>query len=205
MVLRHLANDEDKQRLTLTLARTGSADWREVTAHHGLRMADMHLRYSTSYALLADSANLDGQMLVAISVHSLDQFAQTHFCPDLSGLRPCSILEIDRLWFSKRVCLQRILKGALVLSGLLCIDALVIYSLIAPDNYTEELKPFEPATEAIPITCERGDAQWVLGMALRGPALQCAISAAMRNGVVASPGLASIHFTDESNECGCYS
>lgn len=195
MELRLVSTDTDKLRLARFKSSISPRRFREVTAHSGVDMPGVHEQYGRSYALFESDVNENPEHLVGgFSVHSLDAFAQSYSEPTLRGLSPSNVFEIGEMWFITRYKLRSLLKAILILSGLAQLEGLLVYPILAPQNWTLEFSEFQRVTD--PLRSGHKQDVWVQGMLLNAEDLRIAIRHAMREGFDVHSGLNHISFVD---------
>jgi hypothetical protein len=195
MVL-HLVSTEAERAMFVRAAQRAGRQNRgaEITLSPGASMADLHLYYGRAYMLLDDGVSQERTPIAGFAFHSLDQFAQSHPDPALGHLGPGGVFEIGHLWCATRHKLQPLLKGLLILSGLLQIDALLIYPAMTPRDYTGEFQSFRRVTKPISVPSRDDAAVWVQGMLLQADDLRIAAGQAMDHGFEIHAGFESIEF-----------
>ncbi len=175
MELRQLTSEAERELFAHHLEsarRTRGAGFVETKRS---RVGEAHLRYSQLYALYDEHSETPDEMLGGCTVHDLGSFPQSFPKPDLSHLPPWSVLEFGELWSRAKGAGRLSQRGALILSGLLQAEALVVYPICKPWDLTRGYKGvFEPAAEPVPWPYARtldGSAVWVQPMVLAGPQL----------------------------------
>jgi hypothetical protein len=192
----HLVSTEAEQsafaRAALRAARQNCGA--EITLSPGATMADLHAHFSRAYMLLDDGPHAEHIPIAGFALHSLSEFAQSHPEPALSHLCPGNVFEIGHLWCTRNK-LRPLLKGLLILSGLLQFDALLIYPVMTPRDYTAEFKTFRRVTKPIAVSSrDKAATVWIQGMLLEADDLRVAASQAMGHGFKIQAGFQSIEF-----------
>jgi len=197
MELRLVSTDAEKARIAQVKSVASRGRYREFTAHTGASMPRVYDEYGRLYALFDSSDKMVPEDLMGgFAVHSLDEFAQSHSDPILTGLSLSKVFEIDELWILKRDKIQPLLRGILILAGLSQLEGLLVYPTIIPNNSTVEFATFHRVTD--PLRSGKQRDVWVQGMLLHTERLRLAVAEAMAPGFEVHPGLTCIRFMEDT-------
>ncbi|MGH7948799.1 MAG: hypothetical protein ACREQF_06220, partial [Candidatus Binataceae bacterium] len=142
-------------------------------------VGEVHLRYGQLYALFDETSETPSEMLGGFAMHDLGRFPQSYPKPDLTHLTPRSVIEYGELWSRAKGAGRLAQRGALVLSGLLQAQALLVYPICKPWDLTGGYNGvFEPTCDPVAWPYARtlgGETVWVQPMVLSGARLQQAV------------------------------
>jgi hypothetical protein len=179
MELRLLISEAEREVFTRHLddaRKTRNAGFAETKRS---RVGEVHLRYCQLYALFDETSETPSEMLGGFAMHDLGSLPQSYPKPDLTHLPARSVIEYGELWSRAKGAGRVSQRGALVLSGLLQTQALLVYPICKPWDLTGGYNGvFEPACEPVAWPYARtldGGTIWVQPMVLTGMHLQQAV------------------------------
>jgi hypothetical protein len=140
------------------------------------RVGEVHLKYGQLYALYDENGPMPGEMLGGFVMHDVGSFPQSFPKPDLSHLAPWSILEFGELWSRAKGAGLLSQRGAVIVTGLLQAQAMLVYPICKPWDLTGGYNGlFEKVCEPVEWPYVRtidGGPIWVQPMTLAGVKLQ---------------------------------
>jgi len=132
MELRQLTTERERrifaERMEEARAEQG-AHFRETGRS---KVGKIHLEYGLPYGLFEHDDDLPEQMMSGLVMHDLASFPQTYPQPDLTHLPPRSVIEGGELWSFARGAGLLAQHGAIILAGLMQVQALLVYPTLKP-------------------------------------------------------------------------
>jgi hypothetical protein len=175
---------ELRQLTTASERRIFGERMEEARAKRGARFREtrrsnvgkIHLEYGLAYGLFEHDDDPPEQMMSGFVMHDLASFPQSYPQPDLSHLPARSVIEGGELWsFAKGAGLLA-QRGAIILLGLMQVQAFLVYPTAKPWDQTTPYVNFNFVKAGDPIVwpyCETTDGGkvWVQPMVLEGEPL----------------------------------
>src|ERR1039457_817890 len=176
MELRQLTSERERrifgERMEEARAKLG-ARYREARRSN---VGKIHLECGLLSGLVEHDDGLPEEMMSGLVMHDLASFPQSFPRPDLSHLPARSVIEGGELWsFAKGAGLLA-QRGALILAGLMQVQALLVYPTIKPNDQSGGYARSNFVKAGDPIAwpyCETTDGGeiWAQPMVLEGEAL----------------------------------
>ena len=199
MELRQLTTERERgifsERMKEARAKRG-AGFRERQRSN---LAKIHFEYGLLYGLLEHDDDLPEQMMSGLVMHDLASYPQSYPQPDLSHLPARSVIEGGELWsFAKGAGLLA-QHGAIILAGLMQVQALLVYPIVKPSDQTASyarsnfVKAGDPIAWPWGETTDGGEV-WVQAMVLEGEALANVVEAVFGRGFTTSDSMRRIRF-----------
>jgi hypothetical protein len=176
MELRLLSSEAEREVFTQHLEAARKTRNVGFTEAKRSRVGEVHLRYGQLYALYDEASECPDEMLGGFVMHDVGSFPQSFPKPDLSHLPPWSILEFGELWSRAKGAGLLCQRSAVVLTGLLQGQAMLVYPICKPWDLTGGYNGlFEKACDPVEWPYVRtldGGPIWVQPMVLDGVNLQ---------------------------------
>jgi hypothetical protein len=199
MELRQLTSESERrifgERMEEARAKLG-ARYRETRRS---KVGKIHLEYGLLYGLFEHDDGLPEEMMSGLVMHDLASFPQSFPRPDLSHLPARSVIEGGELWsFAKGAGLLA-QRGALILAGLMQVQALLVYPTIKPNDQSGGYARSNFVKAGDPIAwpyCETTDGGeiWAQPMVLEGEALAKVLNDVFALGFTTSDSMRQIRF-----------
>lgn len=141
------------------------------------RIGQIHLMFGDLYALFANDNEPAERMIGGFIVHDLGAIPQSHPKPELSHLRPSSVIEGGELWSLSSGVFRIARRLAPVVAGIKRAQAVLVYPMVKPIDLTglhRELnfvEACEPVRWPWVETLEGGEV-WTQPLILQGEALE---------------------------------
>jgi len=199
MELRQLTTERERrifaERMEAARAEQG-AHFRETGRS---KVGKIHLEYGLPYGLFEHDDDLPEQMMSGLVMHDLASFPQTYPPPDLTHLPPRSVIEGGELWSFARGAGLLAQHGAIILAGLMQVQALLVYPTLKPCDQSGAYVRSNFAKTGDPFVwpyCETTDGGqiWVQPMVLEGEALAKLVHDVFAGGFTTSDSLRRIRF-----------
>jgi hypothetical protein len=162
-------------------------------------LAKIHLEYGLLYGLFEHDDDPPEQMMSGFVMHDVASYPQSYTRPDLSHLPARSVFEGGELWsFAKGAGLLA-QHGALIVAGLMQVQALLVYPIVKPSDQSGPyarsnfVKAGDPIAWPYGETTDGGDV-WVQPMVLEGEALANVVEAVFGRGFTTSDSMRRIRF-----------
>jgi hypothetical protein len=141
------------------------------------RLGQIHLMFGDLYALFENENDPAERMVGGFIVHDLGSIPQSHPKPDLSHLRPSSVIEGSELWSLSSGVFRMARRLAPVVAGIMRAKAVLVYPMVRPVDLTgphRELN-FVDACEPVIwpwVETLDGSEMWSQPLILQGAALE---------------------------------
>ena len=198
---------ELRQLTTASERRIFGERMEEARAKRGARFREtrrsnvgkIHLEYGLLYGLFEHDDDLPEQMMSGLVMHDLASFPQSYPRPDLSHLPARSVIEGGELWSFARGAGLLAQRGAIILAGLMQVQALLVYPTFKPSDQTVSYARSNFAKAGEPIVwpyCETIDSGEILvqPMVLEGEALAKLVNDVFAIGFATSDSMRRIRF-----------
>ena len=177
MELRKLVDDRERQIFAECLAQARKTRGQGFRDAARSKLGCAHIAYGDLYALFENDDGPAERMVGGFIVHDLATLPQSFPKPDLSHLRPESVIEGSELWSLSTGTGRAAGLAAAAVAGLLQAKAILVYPIVKPMDLTARYshfnfaKPCEPVLWPYVETLD-GDEIWIQPMLLEGPALE---------------------------------
>lgn len=180
MELRQLTTLHERQVFARCLAEARATRGLGFRESPRSRVGEVHLRFGDVYALFEGEREPAERMKAGFSVHDLGTLPQSYPKPDLSHLRPESVLEGGELWSLSPGAGRVARLAAAAVAGIMQARAIVLYAIAKPvdithfyaeDNFVNVGEPVRwPYAQTV-----TGAEIWVQPMMLEGGRLEAYI------------------------------
>ncbi len=185
MELRLLTAEADRKLFSAALAESRSTKGARFTESARSRQSDIAIAFGRLYGLFDETA-AHPRLLGGFSIHSLEEFSQSHPYPNLIHLPPDRVFEAGQLWAISPGAALSLRLGSMILLSLFRAEALIIYPIVGPRNvstlYSKEYRRVGPPFPLPFARTASGEEVWVQAMVLDGEELRQQIDLAAEHG-----------------------
>lgn len=177
MQLRQMITDSERQIFGRCLEKaraTRGVGFKEAARS---RLGRLHLIFGDLYALFENESDPTERMVGGFIVHDLATIPQSHPKPDLSHLRPSSIIEGGELWSLSRGIFRVARRLAPAIAGIMRAEAVLVYPMLRPVDLTGPHRELHFVDACEPVrwpwleTVDGGEI-WSQPLILQGAALE---------------------------------
>lgn len=177
MELRQMITDEEREIFGQCLERARATRGVGFKETRRSRLGDVHLAFGDLYALFENEKAPTERMVGGFIVHDLGTIPQSHPKPDLSYLRPSSIIEGGELWSLSSGVFRIARRLAPVIAGVRRAEAVLVYPMLRPVDLTRPHRELNFVDACEPVRwpwLETVDGQeiWSQPLILQGAALE---------------------------------
>ena len=136
MQLRQMISGSERQTFGQCLEKaraTRGVGFRETARS---RLGQIHLMFGDLYGLFENEDDPAERMAGGFIVHDLASIPQSHPKPDLSHLRPSSVIEGSELWSLSSGVFRMARRLAPVVAGIMRAEAVLVYPMVRPVDLT---------------------------------------------------------------------
>lgn len=144
-------------------------------------LGEIHLAYGQVWGLYDEDGPEPDEMLGGFIIHNLAMFPQSYPRPDLTYLRPESVVECSELWALAPGAARIARHAGFILAGLISAQAVLAYVMVKPRDTTSLYKNFSRVGEPINwhyVKALDGTDAWGQAMVLEGLALEMTVQVA---------------------------
>ncbi|MBF6567795.1 MAG: hypothetical protein IVW54_02840 [Candidatus Binataceae bacterium] len=132
MELRYLTTDRQREIFGERLAHARANVGLKFKEKSRSQLARIQLMFGNLYALYEDEQDSDESMISGVAMHDLEMFPQTCPKPDLTHLRPSSVIEMSDFWSLSKGAGMLVWCGAAVQVAHQNPGAILVYMVVGP-------------------------------------------------------------------------
>ena len=197
MELRQLTTQSQRELFRSGMLEARAAKGGKFKESRRSRVSEIHITFGRVFGIFDDQGRDPQRLLGGFTMHSLDEFGQSHPLPNLTHLPAGAVFEAGQLWSFNTEAALSLRYGCMILLGLFQVQAFLIYPIIGPRDQSVFYRSFKrigPPFELPFAETASGDKIWVQAMLLEGEALRRQVELACESGFETRQGHRLLRF-----------